>query len=107
YLLKRFSKGKTIGDIAEVTQGTIEMKENELYVDGLFISNLLGTDNAATLFEKEGLAVIIKPHKNHLRLTLEHFGQRQAALYEATRALGLKRYHFTRRDFDNGRIVIT
>lgn len=107
YLLKRFSKGKTIGDIAEVTQGTIEIKENELYVDGLFISNLLGTDNAATLFANEGLAVMIKPHKSHLRLTLEHFGQRQAALYEATRALGLKRYHFTRRDFDNGRIVIT
>lgn len=107
YLLKRFSKGKTIGDIAEVTQGKIEIKENELYVDGLFISNLLGTDHAATLFSNEGLAVIIKPHKNHLRLTLEHFGQRQAALYEATRALGLKRYHFTRRDFDNGRIVIT
>jgi hypothetical protein len=107
YLLKRFSKGKTIGDIAEVVQGTVVVRESELYVDGMYVSNLLGSDHASKLFETEGLAVIIKPHENHLRITLDNFGQRQAALFEATRALGLKRYHFTRRDFEHGRIVIT
>jgi uncharacterized membrane protein YeaQ/YmgE (transglycosylase-associated protein family) len=107
YFLKRFSKGKTIGDIADVEQGTIDIKDSVLFVDGIFVSNLLGTDYGSDLFEKEGLAVIIKPHAEHLRITLDNFGQRQAALFEATRAIGLKRHHFTRRDFEKGRIVIT
>lgn len=107
YLIKRFSKGKTIGDIAEVVQGTIEIRDSALYVDGIFISNHLGTDQAINLFKNEGLAVIIKPHEEHFRLTLDHFGQRQAALFEATRAIGLKRYHFTRREFTKGGFVIT
>ncbi len=106
YLVKRFSKGKTIGDISEVKEGKIEVKNDELFVDGLYISNLLGTENAAKLFQNEGRAVVIYPNENRFRITLENFGQRQAALFEATRTLGVKRYHFTRRDFDNGRVVI-
>lgn len=106
YILKRFSKGKTIGDIAEVEQGTIEIKDAELFVDGVFVSNLLGTEHTSNLFEKEGLAVIITPHEEYFRITLDHFGQRQAALFEATKAIGLKRYHFTRRDFEKGRFII-
>jgi uncharacterized protein len=107
FILKRFSKGKTIGDIAEVEQATIDVKDSELYVDGIFVSNLLGSDFASSLFKKEGLAVVIRPHEERLRLTLDNFGQRQAALFEATRAIGVKRYHFTRKDFENGRIIIT
>jgi len=106
YLIKRFSKGKTIGDIAEVVPGKIEIRDAALYVDGIFISNHLGSDKAINLFKHEGLAVVIKPHENHFRLTLDHFGQRQAALFEATRAIGLKRYHFTRREFEKGGFVI-
>jgi uncharacterized protein len=106
FILKRFSKGKTIGDIAEVTEGSIEVKNHELFVDGIYVSNLLGTDNAAKLIQQEGLAVVIHPKEAPFRVTLENFGQRQAALFEATRTLGLKRYHFTRRDFENGRVVI-
>jgi hypothetical protein len=106
YILKRFSKGKTIGEISEVKEGKIEVKNHELFVDGLYISNLLGTENAVKLFQEEGRAVVISPNQDHFRLTLENFGQRQAALFEATRTLGVKRYHFTRRDFENGRVVI-
>lgn len=107
YLLQRFSKGKTIGDIAEVTEGSIEIKNGELYVEGVFISNLLGTENAEKLYSKEGLAVVITPNEPPLGLTLSHFGQRQAALFEATRAIGLKRYHFTRRNLTTGQVIIT
>jgi uncharacterized protein len=106
YILKRFSKGKTIGDIAEVEQGTIEIIDSELFVDGIFVSYLLGSDYASNLFKKEGIAVIIKPHEEFFRITLDNFGQRQAALFEAVRALGVKRYHFTKKDFEKGRIVI-
>ncbi|PLS08595.1 YIEGIA family protein [Neobacillus cucumis] len=107
YLLKRFSKGKTIGDIAEVKEGKIEVKNHELFVDGIYVSNLLGTENASKLFQEEGMAAVIYPKKEHTRVTLENFGQRQAALFEATKTLGVKRYHFTRRDFNDGRVVIT
>ena len=106
FILKRISKGKTIGDIAEVKEGKIEVKNNELFVDGIYISNQLGTENASKLLQEEGRAVVIYPKEEHFRVTLENFGQRQAALFEATRTLGLKRYHFSRRDFDNGRVVI-
>ncbi|KXG42921.1 YIEGIA family protein [Tepidibacillus infernus] len=107
YILKRFSKGKTVGDIAEVKPGKIEIKGSELYVDDIFVSNLLGGDNSRELFQKEGMAVVVYPKKDHFRIALDHFGQRQAMLFEATRAIGLKRYHFTRKDYEKGRIVVT
>ncbi|MGJ7909678.1 YIEGIA family protein [Neobacillus sp. LXY-1] len=106
FILKRFSKGKTIGDIAQVEQGSIEVKGSDLYVDGIFVSNLLGTDYASELFEREGLAVVIHPNEERFRITLDNFGQRQAALFEAARTIGLKRYSFTRKDFDKGRVII-
>jgi len=107
YLLRRFSKGKTIGDIADVKEGKIEIKGSELFVDGIYVSNLLGTENAQELFKNEGIAVVIYPREDHFRITLDNYGQRQAILFEATRALGVKRYHFTRKDYDKGRIVVT
>ncbi|MCZ0756262.1 YIEGIA domain-containing protein [Anoxybacillus sp. J5B_2022] len=107
YVIKRFSKGKTLGDIADVKEGKIEVRESELFVDGIFVSNLLGTENAANMFQKEGLAVVIIPREEHFRIALDHYGQRQAALFEATRAVGVKRYHFTRKEYEKGKIVIT
>ncbi|TLS35433.1 YIEGIA family protein [Pseudalkalibacillus caeni] len=106
YFLIRFSKGKTIGDIADVRTGTVEVKDSELFVDDIYVSNLLGTDNAEKLISEEGMAVVIYPRESHFRINLDNFGQRQAALFEATRALGVKRYHFTRKDYEKGRVVI-
>jgi hypothetical protein len=37
---------------------------------------------------------------------VENLGQRQAMLFEASRALGVKRYGFTRRNFTHGRTII-
>ena len=106
YILKRFSKGKTIGDIAEVEQGQIEVRDSELYVNDLFVSNLIGSDYASQLFNNEGLAVIITPHEYQFSLTLNNLGQRQAALFEAVRAVGVKRYHITRKDFETGKVIL-
>ncbi|NLT94272.1 MAG: YIEGIA protein [Clostridia bacterium] len=105
WFLKKLSKGKTVGDIAQVKPGKIEVKGSALYVDGIFVSNLLGTEISRKLFREEGIAVVIYPNENHYRITLENYGLRQAMLFEATKAVGLKRYHFTRRDFGEGRIV--
>ncbi|MHC0038287.1 YIEGIA family protein [Pseudoneobacillus sp. C159] len=106
YILKRFSKGKTVGDIADVKLGKIEIKNSELFVDGIFVTNQLGTERAMAMFQKEGIAVVVHPREQDFRITLDNFGQRQAMLFEATRSIGVKRYHFTRKDFDEGRIVI-
>ena len=107
YYLKRFTKGKTIGDIADVKEGKVEVKDSSLFVDGMYVSNLLGTDNAEKLFSEEGMAVVIYPRENHFRINLDNFGQRQAALFEACRALGVKRFQFTRKDYEEGRVMIT
>lgn len=107
YFLKRFSKGKTIGDIAQVKAGRIELRDSGLYVDGQFVTNLLGDESASALFEKEGIAAVICPNEERFRITLDHLGQQQAALFEATRSLGLKRYHFTRKNFDTGAVILT
>lgn len=107
FVLKRFSKGKTVGDIANVKEGKIEIKGSELFVDGIYVTNQLGTENARNLFEKEGLAVVIYPREEHFRIALDNYGQRQAILFESTRSVGVKRYHFTRKDYEKGRIVIT
>ncbi len=105
-LLKTFTKGKTIGDICEVSEGKVEVKGSELMVDGMFVSNLLGTDISRELFQNEGLAFIITPKKEIYRVTLDNYGQRQAILFEAVRSYGVKRYKFTRKNYQTGKIVI-
>lgn len=107
FLLKRFSKGKLVGDIADVKTGKVEVKGSELYVDGIYVTNTLGTENARKLFREEGIAAVIYPREENFRIALDNFGQRQAILFEATRALGVKRYHFTRKDYQKGRVIIT
>ncbi|WP_079508966.1 YIEGIA domain-containing protein [Mesobacillus jeotgali] len=107
FILKRFSKGKTIGDIAKVEIGLIAIENDDLYVNGIYVTNLLGSENASSLFLQEGIAAVISPNEERFRITLDHIGQRQAALFEATRTLGLKRYHYTRKDFENGKVIIT
>lgn len=104
-ILVRFSKGKTISDFAVVNQAKIIIKNNELYADDMFISNRIGSIRGQEMILQEGIAVILSPKQEHYRIFLDNFGQRQAILFEITRTLGLKRYHFTRKDYSNGRIA--
>jgi hypothetical protein len=52
FILTRFSKGKTVGDIAEVKKGKVEVRESELYVDDIYISNFLGRKMLAKCIRK-------------------------------------------------------
>lgn len=106
FLLYRFTKGKTIGDICSIHGGSIEVRGSELYVDGIFVTNTLGTDRSRDLFTKNGIAVVVEPKQPISRLTLENYGQRQAMLFDAVKALGVRRYKFTRRNFENGGVII-
>ena len=103
--IKQFSKGLKVGDIAGVVPGKVSIKANELFVDDIFVSNLVVTDNAMKMICEEAIAVVLKPNEEHYRITLDNFGQRQAILFEVTRSLGVKRYSFTRKDYLDGRIV--
>jgi uncharacterized protein len=53
---------------------------------------------------------LLKPLKQEIifrfSITLNHNDQRQAIIFESCRALGLKRYHYTKRDYETGRIAV-
>lgn len=106
YALKTFSKGKAVGDIADIKLAKITVKNSELYVDDIFITNHLGTDRSRELIKSSGIAAVIYPKERHFNRILDHNGQRQAIIFETCRALGLKRYHYTKRDYETGRIAV-
>ncbi len=106
FIFKTFTKGKTIGDICDVAEGKITVEHSELFVDGMFVTNLLGTDKSRALFLSEGIAVVITPKKDLFRITLDNYGQRQAILFEAVRSFGVKRFRFTRKNYKSGKVII-
>ncbi len=105
-ILRRFSKGHSIGDIAEVKLGKVEVRNSELFVDDIFVSNLLGADISRKIIQAEAIAAVITPKKEHYRITLDNYGQRQAMLFEVCRRLGVKRYSYIRKQFRTGRVAI-
>ncbi len=104
--LYRFTKGKMVGAICDIFPGEIEVKGSELYVDGIFVTNFLGTDLSRELMSSQGIAVVIKPRDEGSRMTLENAGQRQAVAFEAFRTLGVKQYNFVRRDIPSGKVIL-
>lgn len=106
YMLKKFSKGKTVGDIANIELAKITVKNSELYVDDIFVTNHLGIDYSRELVQNSGLAAVIYPTEKHFNRILNHNGQRQAIIFEICRVLGLKRYNYTKCDYETGRIAV-
>jgi hypothetical protein len=105
-LMKRYTKGKSVGDICEIKPGKIRVEGSELYVDDIFVTSVLGTERSRELFLREGLAVVVTPKDDVFRISLDNYGQREAMLFEACRALGAKRFRFTRKSYAKGVIVI-
>ncbi|AGF57589.1 hypothetical protein B0P06_004108 [Clostridium saccharoperbutylacetonicum] len=106
YVLKAFTKGKSVSDIADIKLAKITVKNSELYVDDIFVTNHLGIDLARNLVQSSGIAAVIHPKERYYSRILNHNGQRQAIIFEACRILGLKRYHYTKCDYETGRIAI-
>ncbi len=104
-LITRFTKGKKINDLAEVRAANVSIKGDELYVDDIYVSNRIGIERGQEMILSEGLAVVVVPRHQHYRVTLDNYGQRQAILFEITRSLGVKRYHYTRKNYEDGRIA--
>lgn len=105
-VLQRLIKGKRIGDICTLSEGRISVEGSDLYVDGMFVTNILGTPRSQQLFMEQGVGIVVTPKTQKFRLTIENFGQRQAMLFEATRSFGVKRFMFTRRNFQEGKLII-
>jgi hypothetical protein len=105
-MISRFSKGMSVGDVASVRLAEIKVEGPQVLVEGTFVTNLAGTENAQRMISEEGVAVVIEPNHKHFAIALHNFGQRKAILFEATRTLGAKRYNFTRKDYETGRIII-
>lgn len=106
YLLLQFIMSKRVGDLCDIREGQIQVRDGILYVDDLYVSDQLGTARATDLFLREGVAFVITPRKAKHRLIIEQLGQRKAMLYDAIRTYGVKRLHFTRRSFAKGCVVI-
>ncbi len=106
YFLTRMTKGKCIGDICNIKEGKITIDHSDLFVNGMFVTNVLGTERSRDLFLKEGIGIVIEPKNDKFRITVENYGQRQAMLFEATRTFGVKRYSFTRKNYTNGNLLL-
>lgn len=106
FLLASFTKGKRIGDICTITEGKMTVDHSDLYVDGMYVTNILGTERSREMVLNDGVAFVLTPKKEKFRLTLDNLGQRQAMLFEATRSFGVKRFKFTRRSFKEGKLII-
>lgn len=106
YIMIRFTKGKCIGDIADISFGEVKVVGSELYVDDIWIAGTLGLPQRQKLFMDEGVALVATPISDKQRLTLESDGQRTAMLYDLARSFGTKELSFTRRSLSDGRVVI-
>lgn len=107
FLLKRFTKGKSIGDICVIKQGKIHIEGGStLFVDEVYVTGAAGSPVAQDLLLNQGLAVVLTPKKEQFRATLENAGQRQAILFEVASSLGIKTYHYVKRSVEDDKMVI-
>lgn len=106
WALRRFTRGKCIGDICTLRLGEIEVRGSDLYVDGIWVTGMLGIQKRQALFQREGIAIVAAPKTDKQRLTLENSGQRNAILFDLARAFGVKELSFTRRNAKDGRVVV-
>ena len=105
YFLKFFTKRQKIDDIATVTEGKIEIMGSDLFVNGMFITHLMGREATKEMFLKDGLAAVIDANNIHFQIPLLNKGQRQAILFEVTRRMGQKNV-FSIQDINSGKLII-
>ena len=106
FLQVRFTRSKRIGDICDIAEGSMEIRDGALYVDGIDVTIRLGAERAQKLFREEGVAVVVRARQQKHRLIVEQLGQRKAMLFDAVRSYGVKRYQFTENSLADGRVVI-
>lgn len=105
YALKLFTERQKVGDIAKVTEGKIEIRGSDMYVNGMFVSHLMGREEAKEWFLEDGIAAVIEPNEDHFQIPLLNKGQRQAILFEVTRRMGQRKIYSVE-DINAGKSII-
>ena len=100
------TSSKRIGDICDISEGAVDIRDGTLYVDDIDVTIGLGAERAQALFREEGVAVVVRPRREKHRLIVEQLGQQKAMLFDAVRSYGVKRYQFTENSLADGRVVI-
>lgn len=106
FALKWFTRSRRVGDIAFVRQTDIRMEGSNLFVEDIFVTSTLGSPEAGELMLHQGLAVVITPKQHQFSTALVNAGQRQAILYEAAGALGVKNHPYVVRSLNPELLVI-
>lgn len=108
-ILKRVTKGHILLDIITIEETPLSFSKNhDLMVGDIFVMNVgLSATRQRILDNGIGLTLRLKdPNNEKHKVVLNHIGQRKAILHECSRVLGLERYCGTRRNYDNGDVVM-
>ncbi|HHX75679.1 MAG TPA: hypothetical protein GX699_12315 [Firmicutes bacterium] len=89
-LVRRFMRGKLIGDIAKVRPAELHFEGANLFVEDIHIMNL-GLKDVRRVYEERGRAVILEPLDDNGREILANVGQRQAIAHDVAALLGIHR----------------
>lgn len=105
YLLRLFTRGKQVSDIAQLHVGKLTFEGASLFVDDIFVMNV-GSSKVQQRIMADGLGIILEPHDQNAALVLGNIGQRQALEHEVSRLMGLERYIASHRNFSDGRVAL-
>lgn len=104
-LLRKFSQGKQIKDIAALRLGKISLRGAAVYVDDIYVMNA-GLKRVQQRVLQDGMGIVLTPKDANASLVLGNAGQRQALEHELSRLMGLERYLASHRNFSDGRVAI-
>lgn len=82
-----YKSGKSLADIADITAGTVRVKDYDIYVDDIYMMNV-GLKDSQQIIMKHGIGIIYTPRNRNGRVTLSNLGQRQAILHDLSTILG-------------------
>ena len=109
----KFKKsGKSLNDIADVTEAPIRFEGPTLFVGDILIKNVGLEDTRNTIMQK-AVGAIVTPKNQNSIITLSYLGQRQAMLHHVATVLGSyldsgepALVPLTKRDMADGRIAL-
>jgi uncharacterized membrane protein YeaQ/YmgE (transglycosylase-associated protein family) len=85
-----FKSGKSVSEIADVSEARLRMDGPDLFVGDIYIMNV-GLEDSQKKITAHGLGLIVTPKNLNCRVTLANLGQRQAILYDLSIILGVFR----------------
>jgi uncharacterized protein len=112
FALNRYMSGRTLGDIVNVSEGKVNFKDANLFVDDILIYNT-GLKDTQERILKNGVGIILEPKNANSTVTISNLGQRQAILHDVSTILGVFRdsgepslVPLTKRDLNSGRLAL-